>query len=154
MQVDLTLVRHTWHEDYTLGTLYSNCRPFCFTLEDADRLTFGMPKLPGQTAIPPGIYSVAITKSQRFKRYMPEILNVPDFQGIRIHSGNYPQETEGCPLVGDTLKNGFVGESRIAYNRLFNLLRSAERITLLITSFPNQEIIRTVLARLETPLAT
>jgi hypothetical protein len=71
---------------------------FCYTLEDVVRPP-GV-KVQNETAIPAGIYTLAIDWSNRFQRYMPHVLNVPMFDGIRIHSGNRDVNTEGCPLVG------------------------------------------------------
>ena len=32
---------------------------------------------------------------------MPQILNVPNFKGIRIHGGNDHEDTEGCLIVAE-----------------------------------------------------
>jgi hypothetical protein len=57
-------------------------------------------KVYAQTAIPTGKYQVVMTYSSRFKKVMPLLLNVPGFSGIRIHSGNTANETEGCIITG------------------------------------------------------
>jgi hypothetical protein len=79
----------------------------CYGLENAARL------------IPEGRYRVVIDWSNRFQRTMPHILNVPDREGIRIHVANWPEELEGCIAVGRKKADDFVGESRVAFNRLY-----------------------------------
>lgn len=101
-----------------------------FSLEDTDRnLKSDMPlagikeiKIPGKTAIPYGRYEVGISYSNRFKKLMPIVFNVPGFSGIRIHSGNTEEDTEGCPLVGLSRSTNMVLQSRIAYSRFFEWL--------------------------------
>jgi hypothetical protein len=51
-------------------------------------------------AIPPGLYELALTWSNRFERPLPLIMDVPGFIGIRIHAGNTEADTKGCVLVG------------------------------------------------------
>lgn len=91
----LQLIRENMSGLATEGKLFIDGVFECHTLEDTDRhLENGGKKIYGQTAIPRGIYDMDITYSNRFKKEMPIILNVPFFEGIRIHSGNYAgQET-------------------------------------------------------------
>jgi len=94
----------------------------CYCLEDTDRnLKQDMPiegikaiKVPGKTAIPYGTYEVVISYSNRFKKMLPLLLNVPGFEGIRIHSGNVDADTEGCLLPGINKSIDSITESRKA----------------------------------------
>ena len=69
---------------------------------------------------------------------MPELLNVPHFLGIRFHSGNKSADTEGCILTGtwDGFTEDWISNSRVAYNKLFAMLKKAsdkgEKITITI----------------------
>lgn len=71
-------------------------------------------KVAGQTAIPAGIYRLAITFSERFQRDTIQVLDVPGFTGIRVHPGNKPEDTDGCILPGMELSKGLVFRSRDA----------------------------------------
>ncbi len=71
-------------------------------------------KIAGKTAIPAGRYEIRDTYSPRFKRHVLELIGVPGFLGVRIHSGNSADDTEGCLILG--LKGTEIGvaESRAA----------------------------------------
>lgn len=97
----LKLERKHKKPGYTIGHLEVNGLYFCDTLEDQVRNLQKEKKLPGQTAIPAGIYEVVVNISPRFKRKLPRLLNVPGFEGILIHRGNTPKDTAGCILVGE-----------------------------------------------------
>ena len=84
-------------------------------------------KIPGKTAIPEGKYLLLITKSVRFKRWLPEVWAVPNFQGVRIHAGNSVADTQGCILVGKNLRVGRVLDSRIWLRRLIDRITEAQQ---------------------------
>lgn len=129
--MELTLIRTTFTDMSTIGTLHSTSKPgngpVCFILEDKDRNLERNPagKVPGKTAIPRGRYPVVITMSNRFKKELPLVQNVPGFEGIRIHPGNYPQDTEGCLLPGVTCGANMVFQSRDAFAELDTMIRRA-----------------------------
>lgn len=131
MELVLTRLKRT--SQSTVGNLLVNGIQECFTLEDIDRqLSASMPtkviqlkKVYGSTAIPTGRYQIVVDFSNRFKKRLPLLLNVPGFAGIRIHSGNTSADTEGCILVGTTTSEDFVGNSRIAFANLFSKIERA-----------------------------
>ena len=141
--MELELVRIARRDTYTIGRLYVDGVRFCDTLEDTDRgLDQKMPLAPlkarkrkGITAIPMGRYRVTLgVKSPKYSQrpayafcegYVPRLINVPAYDGILIHIGNYPQDTEGCILVGRNTKVGAVLESTETFKRLYALLKKA-----------------------------
>lgn len=112
----------------TIGELYIDGVFECYTLEDIEREV----KIKSETAIPKGTYKVIINQSNRFKRLLPLLLNVPNFEGVRIHSGNTNHDTEGCILVGQTRSKNFIGQSRKAFDKLFKKMQAAKNITITI----------------------
>jgi hypothetical protein len=119
--VNITIVRKVFTEESTVGSLSVNGEHQCFTLEDKVRAV----KIPGKTAIPAGIYEVTITFSEKFKKPLPLLLNVPNFAGIRIHPGNTAADTEGCILVGTSQGVNMVTGSRVAFKPLFEKIQVA-----------------------------
>lgn len=115
--------------EYTIGKLYLNDEYFCDTLEDVVRPEGR--KIAGKTAIPTGEYKVVLTESKRFKKLLPLLINVPDFTGVRIHSGNTHHDTEGCILVGENKVKGRVINSRATMNRLMAQLTGDDTIEIL-----------------------
>lgn len=75
---------------------------------------------------PDGSYKLKIQWSPHFQRLMPHVLDVPGFQGILLHWGNHPNDTEGCTLVGSERGQDIVTGSRLAFDKLFPLIQEAE----------------------------
>lgn len=113
--------------EYTIGKLYIDGHYLCDTLEDTVR---NGAKIAGKTAIPAGTYKVKKTMSPRFKKVLPEILNVPGFTGVRIHAGNTAIDTDGCLLLGLNKKKGQVLESQTTM--AFFMARTPDEFTLVI----------------------
>lgn len=116
-----------------------------YVLEDKDRgLTNDMTleeinkiKVFGETAIPYGRYKIIISRSVRFSAlaskaaghlvdvFLPEILGTKGFAGARIHSGNRPEDTEGCQLPGLIKLTDSVAQSRDAMSIIFPKIQEA-----------------------------
>ena len=130
----LTLTRIAKRADYTIGRLEDeNGVKICDTLEPTWRdYKGGELKVPRKSAVPEGTYQVVVTKSWKFGKYLPLLVGVPGFEGIRIHSGNTVNDTEGCILVGQNLIKGKVLLSRLTLEKLMRLIENEKRIFLTI----------------------
>lgn len=98
----------------TIGKIYIDGKYHSFSLEDRIRPE----KIKHETAIPFGRYEVKLTYSPKYGRIMPEIMNVPNFTGIRIHAGNDNEDTSGCLLAGFKRGEDWIGDSREASRQL------------------------------------
>lgn len=131
--MELILERIAKRKTYTIGRLYiaqeindsdkeghpvlrqplTEGLQICDTLEPTWRdYEHGAYKVKGRSAIPEGRYAVVISYSPKFRQWLPILLGVPKFEGIRIHAGNTAKDTEGCILVGRNQRVGEVLESR------------------------------------------
>jgi len=131
----IKLIRKTFTKESTIGELFINDTFFCYTLEDYDRDInkdgdlddAGETKVYGLTAIPKGTYKVILSFSNRFKKYLPEVLNVKGFTGIRIHAGNKAADSHGCILLGTTKADNFIGASVAAMTKFIAELKKVEK---------------------------
>lgn len=118
--------------DSTTGQLYIDGQPFCYTLE--------LPVIDGLpgSAIPEGMYPVVLAPSPKFMastddwvlRYaqlIPHIYQIPDRTNILIHWGNTASDTEGCILVGQSLGTNYIGNSRLAFEHLWDRIEGRAR---------------------------
>lgn len=136
--MEVVLKRKIKNEKFTLGEFLIGGNKF-YSLEDPVRklptecpyTSKGLPckcpeKIYGETAIPEGRYELRWSYSPAFGIYMPEIVDVPHFQGIRLHWGNYVKDTKGCPLIGMTKddKNGNVWRTKEARDIYYPIIKS------------------------------
>ena len=128
--MELVLTRIAKRGTYTIGRLSIGGAYFCDTLEPAalelktsvaKESVLRSPRKAAELkpfAIPEGRYAVVISYSPKMREWLPILLGVPMFTGIRIHAGNTAKDTQGCILVGRNLKKGMVLNSRIWLRRL------------------------------------
>ena len=133
--MELILERIAKRKTYTIGHLYmlqqvideystGEAKEYlCDTLEPTWRdYKNGAYKIKGKSAIPEGRYAIVISYSPKFKKWLPILLGGPEFnkqwQGVRIHAGNKPEDTQGCILVGE---NRQVGRLLNSCNTLYDL---------------------------------
>lgn len=138
--LNVEVVRTQFFPGCTIGALYIDGIFFCHTMEDTDRFLERKgiaAKIKNSTAIGAGKYRCVLSMSNRFKKVMPELLDVPGFEGIRIHSGNTSDDTEGCILVGSVIgkvdDKPAVLRSRETFNKLMMRLQRAGEITITVT---------------------
>lgn len=141
--MELKLTRKYLKDEYTIGHLYINGVYFCDVLEDkvrdynkdGDLNDVGETKVYGKTAIPYGRYRISLNiRSPKFSLrpeylwcggYLPRLLDVPHFEGILIHAGNYAAESAGCLLVGENKTRGGVINSMATLRKLYVELKLA-----------------------------
>lgn len=106
------MVRKEFFDDRCIGELFFPDGTKLYTLEDTDRNLEESDsskeikdiKVAKKTAIPYGTYRIILSYSIKLKRYLPLLLDVPGFRGIRIHKGSTPDYSSGCILVGKSRK--------------------------------------------------
>lgn len=144
----LTLYRFSDGKEDTLGLLAIDCDFECFTLEDEFRSV----KVKGETRIPAGVYEIQLRKvdspltlkyRNKFSwfKYHLQIMDVPNFENVYIHIGNYDTNTDGCVLVGDSSSNVAndqhrrnIGVSTSTFERVYKKITKAlETDTVFVT---------------------
>ena len=139
--MEIKVIRTILTNEYTVGKLYIDGEFVCDVIEDRYRkIEKKEDKVYGLTAIPCGRYPVVLDFSPKYSKLMPHILDVPFFEGIRIHSGNSDEDSLGCVIVGDYVPGvagGWVSNSKIAYGKVFAKIKQAsdkgERIFITIS---------------------
>lgn len=132
------MIDRAWKKStYTISRLFIDGARFYEALEDKDRglkktdllSTIQSKKVYGETAIPSGVYEIALSVSEKFKNrtwakkyngIVPEILGVPGFSGVRIHPFNRPEESFGCIGVGQNRITGMITNSTKCYYELMD----------------------------------
>lgn len=76
-------------------------------------------------AIPEGRFKVGWHDSPHFGRIMPLLLGIPGRDDILFHWGNYPENSDGCVLVGESEdgKTGDIYNTRAAFDTLMRVIQ-------------------------------
>lgn len=112
-----------YHEDRKacLGRLFLDDVYICDTIEPPFRAEYG--------AINYGCYIVKLLWSSRFHRVQPFVM-VDGRSGIEFHTGNLPEQTKGCILVG--YNRPYTGHSvqysKVAMSVLMENLQANENV--------------------------
>ena len=116
----LSVHRFDYAKNHTKSIIFIDGQFICFGMEPENRVNN---QIPGQRdLIPPGIYQLVLSMSPKFRRLLPEVINVPFNTGIRIHAGNHPSETSGCLLVGSYFADNMLLNSNKALNKILDKL--------------------------------
>lgn len=135
--MELVITRDVFTEDSSLGSLFIEDQFECYTLEDKYREIPDLPisqwKVPRETAIPLGRYELVVSESRRSAQgglwsphlhLLPLLLDVPGWEGVRIHAGNSNTDTDGCIIVGTQRTADTVENSRTALTTLMAKLEA------------------------------
>lgn len=126
------LKRKWFGDDFCQGELFLSGEFVAYTLEPR-RINWAVEsKVKGRTAIPEGLYSLVFTMSSRFGIVLPLLENVPYFEGVRIHAGNYPKHTQGCILLGVKRTHGAVWHSKLAMLNFFDKIDLSETYQIVV----------------------
>lgn len=116
--MEMKVERCVFTDKSTRGLLYVNGEYECYTLEPAKKDGDEKPR-----AIPAGTYNVVLRMSEKHKRMVPGVEDVPGFSDIEIHPGNYPSDTLGCLLVGTDSARDLILHAQDAFHTLMEKLQ-------------------------------
>ena len=120
----ITVRRFDYSKNHTKSMIFINDQFFCFGMEPENK--FPNTIIGQRDLIPEGTYPIILSKSPKFKRVLPEILDVPFNSGIRIHPGNFPSDTSGCLILGTHFDENILFNSRKKVDQLISILKSFE----------------------------
>lgn len=136
--MEITLKRLYCKETYTIGNIDIDGKFLCNSIEDkvrdynkdGDLDDNGEEKIYGKTAIPYGKYKIIVTMSPKFGRFMPLLLDVKHFSGIRIHGVKKgyiatAKNTEGCIIPGINTVKGGLSQSNEYENKITELIQKS-----------------------------
>jgi hypothetical protein len=134
--MNLALIRKWFTAASVTGEFFIREEFQCFSLELP--LTFEEKEnVPQKTCIPEGTYEIELYPSKHFKRMLPILKDVKKRSGILIHPANEPHELLGCIAVGKYRGRDYIGQSRVAFDELFQKIQfgmdSGEIITITIS---------------------
>jgi hypothetical protein len=148
--MELTVERVVKTDLSTIGNFSVDGVFECYCLEPTDRgLTSDMTlqqiqaiKIQNKTAVPIGRYAVTQYDSPKNGTIVPLLEAVPDYGYVEIHVGNFPQDTDGCLLLGTMMGQDEILNSRDAinafYSKFFAALDAGEDVFITYQYPPDQ----------------
>lgn len=132
----ISVLRYNDTGDATLGLFLIDGKFYGYTLEDEFRHVAAGEKVMHETRIPEGNYKIELRTfgghhekySHRydFHKGMLQIMDVPGFTDILIHTGNTDEHTSGCVLVGDLpTSRETIGHSVKCYSEIYPVILEA-----------------------------
>lgn len=111
----------------TFGVILKDGKPMFTTLEPSWKNN-----QQNVSCIPPGRYKCKKMFSNRFKKELFEIQNVPDRTVVEIHVGNSAIDTHGCILLGMSysLSSNAIVNSTLAFNSFMSMMPDEFTITI------------------------
>jgi Family of unknown function (DUF5675) len=122
--MNITVLRDTYTDNSVTGEMSVDGVFECFTLEPRSDRSQGKPY-----CIPSGTYVVLLKPSPHFGCTTPHLQNVPGFDEIEIHWGDFPKDTIGCTVVGQARTEDAVWQSKLAFDALMAKLAMAATIS-------------------------
>lgn len=122
------LRRIAYTSDFTDGLLFDEAgNRLADTLEPPSPHLLLADERSEKGCIPAGTYRLLLTRSPKFGRWLPLLLQVPGFTGIRIHAGNTVADTRGCILPGERIAPGQLAHSQVALQRILAVITAAQK---------------------------
>jgi hypothetical protein len=69
------------------------------------------------------VFFILVAYYNKFNRELPLLLDVPNRIAVRIHRGNTAKDTQGCILVGNNDKVGWVSNSAKYEQKIVDLIK-------------------------------
>lgn len=120
----IEVVRTYFNQNFTKGVMLVDNKFFGYTLEPQRKGSSEISYL--DRCIDTGKYVAEYEYSAKFKQRLIELKNVPNHAEIKIHAGNFRNNTRGCILVGLRSIVGGVLDSKIAVEALNTLAKNAK----------------------------
>lgn len=139
---------YKYTKNATFSKLYLDGVFVCYLLQDTLR-PFGI-KVHGETGIPEGKGTLVLGNSPKFGR-VPFLYNQDDgityesegksFKYLRIHGGNFIDQSDGCPMTGTTVdfKTERTYSSQIALKKFINLLEDGVEYPFEVINLPQED---------------
>jgi len=132
----------------SIGVVFLNGEFQMFSIEDPQRDT----KIPKITGIPDGVYPVGLREAESdmtihyrnkypWFKYHIWVKEVPDFEWVYFHIGNWVKNSDGCVLSGDGVMSNIPDEGKTInstdafkrfYQKLYPLLEAGEETILIV----------------------